>query len=83
MLIAGGRDKEVDHRGLAAGRRERAVAAVLIGEAARRLEADFRAAGLAADEHAPQRSKRPSSPPMPSPARRSSPAAIPAPRPCC
>jgi UDP-N-acetylmuramoylalanine--D-glutamate ligase len=47
VLIAGGRDKDVDLSGLPPVVAERAVAAVLIGESGPRLEADFRAAGLA------------------------------------
>ena len=47
VLIAGGRDKGVDLSGLPPVVAERAVAAVLIGESGPRLEADFRAAGLA------------------------------------
>ena len=47
VLIAGGRDKGVDLSGLPPVVAERAVAAVLIGESGPRLEAAFRAAGLA------------------------------------
>ncbi len=52
VLIAGGRDKGVDLSALAPVVAERAVAAVLIGESGPRLEADFRAAGLARTERA-------------------------------
>lgn len=50
VLIAGGRDKGVDLRGLAPVVAERAVAAVLIGESGPSLGAGFRAAGLARTE---------------------------------
>ncbi len=46
VLIAGGRDKDVDLSALPPVVAERAVAAVLIGESGPRLEHDFRAAGL-------------------------------------
>ncbi len=52
VLIAGGRDKDVDLTGLARVAAERAAAAVLIGESGPRLEALFRSAGLAATERA-------------------------------
>ena len=46
VLIAGGRDKDVDLSGLPPVVAERAAAAVLIGESGPRLERLFRAAGL-------------------------------------
>jgi UDP-N-acetylmuramoylalanine--D-glutamate ligase len=53
VLIAGGRDKGVDLASLGPVVAERAVAAVLIGESAQRLEALFRSAGLERIERAP------------------------------
>ena len=52
VLIAGGRDKDIDLSGLPPVVAERAVAAVLIGESGPTLEAAFRAAGLALTERA-------------------------------
>jgi UDP-N-acetylmuramoylalanine--D-glutamate ligase len=52
VLIAGGRDKDVDLSALPPVVAERAVAAVVIGESGPRLEGLFRAAGLHAIEHA-------------------------------
>jgi UDP-N-acetylmuramoylalanine--D-glutamate ligase len=52
VLIAGGRDKDLDQSGLAPVVAERAVAAVLIGESGPDLERTFRAAGLARTERA-------------------------------
>jgi UDP-N-acetylmuramoylalanine--D-glutamate ligase len=52
VLIAGGRDKDVDLSALPPVVAERAVAAVLIGESGPTLERMFRAAGLAATERA-------------------------------
>jgi UDP-N-acetylmuramoylalanine--D-glutamate ligase len=52
VLIAGGRDKGIDLSALPPVVAERAAAAVLIGESGPRLEADFRAAGLARTERA-------------------------------
>lgn len=46
VLIAGGRDKDIDLSGLPPVVAERAVGAVLIGESGPGLEARFRAAGL-------------------------------------
>ncbi|HYC07758.1 MAG TPA: UDP-N-acetylmuramoyl-L-alanine--D-glutamate ligase, partial [Candidatus Binatia bacterium] len=53
VLIAGGRDKDVDLSGLPPVVAERAVAAVLIGESGPTLGAMFRAAGLARTESVP------------------------------
>jgi UDP-N-acetylmuramoylalanine--D-glutamate ligase len=52
VLIAGGRDKDVDLSGLGPVVAERAIAAVLIGESGPDLERRFRAAGLARTERA-------------------------------
>jgi UDP-N-acetylmuramoylalanine--D-glutamate ligase len=52
VLIAGGRDKDVDLSGLAPVVAERAVAAVLIGESGPTLERLFGGAGLARTERA-------------------------------
>jgi UDP-N-acetylmuramoylalanine--D-glutamate ligase len=52
VLIAGGRDKDVDLSGLAPVAAERAVAAVLIGESGPALGRMFREAGLARTESA-------------------------------
>ncbi|HEU4673114.1 MAG TPA: UDP-N-acetylmuramoyl-L-alanine--D-glutamate ligase [Candidatus Limnocylindrales bacterium] len=52
VLIAGGRDKDVDLTELAGVVAARAAAAVLIGESGPRLERLFRAAGLTATERA-------------------------------
>jgi UDP-N-acetylmuramoylalanine--D-glutamate ligase len=52
VLIAGGRDKDVDLSELAPVVAERAAAAVLIGENGPALGAMFRAAGLGHTEHA-------------------------------
>ncbi len=52
VLIAGGRDKEIDLASLAPVVAERAVAAVLIGESGTRLERLFRTAGLERTERA-------------------------------
>jgi UDP-N-acetylmuramoylalanine--D-glutamate ligase len=52
VLIAGGRDKDIDLSGLGPVVAERAVAAVLIGESGPDLERRFRAAGLARTERA-------------------------------
>ena len=52
VLIAGGRDKDVDLSGLAPVVAERAVAAVLIGESGPALGRMFREAGLARTESA-------------------------------
>jgi UDP-N-acetylmuramoylalanine--D-glutamate ligase len=52
VLIAGGRDKDVDLAELGPVVAERAVAAVLIGESGPDLEAQFRAAGLRRTERA-------------------------------
>jgi UDP-N-acetylmuramoylalanine--D-glutamate ligase len=52
VLIAGGRDKDVDLSDLPPVVAERAVAAVLIGESGPRLEAMFRGAGLADTQRA-------------------------------
>ena len=52
VLIAGGRDKDVDLSGLAPVAAERAVAAVLIGESGPALGRMFRDAGLARTESA-------------------------------
>jgi UDP-N-acetylmuramoylalanine--D-glutamate ligase len=52
VLIAGGRDKDVDLSGLAPVVAERASAAVLIGESGPALERLFRDAGLAHSERA-------------------------------
>jgi UDP-N-acetylmuramoylalanine--D-glutamate ligase len=52
VLIAGGRDKDVDLSGLGPVVAERAVAAVLIGESGPDLERRFRTAGLARTERA-------------------------------
>jgi UDP-N-acetylmuramoylalanine--D-glutamate ligase len=52
VLIAGGRDKDIDLSALPPVVAERAVAAVLIGESGPRLGAMFRAAGLAHTEAA-------------------------------
>jgi len=53
VLIAGGRAKGIDLSALAPVVAERAAAAVLIGESGPGLEAEFRAAGLARTERAP------------------------------
>jgi UDP-N-acetylmuramoylalanine--D-glutamate ligase len=53
VLIAGGRAKGIDLSALAPVVAERASAAVLIGESGPDLEAEFRAAGLARTERAP------------------------------
>ena len=53
VLIAGGRAKGIDLAALAPVVAERAYAAVLIGESGPDLEAEFRAAGLARTERAP------------------------------
>ncbi len=53
VLIAGGRDKDIDLSALGPVVAERAAAAVLIGESGQTLEALFRAAGLARTERAP------------------------------
>jgi UDP-N-acetylmuramoylalanine--D-glutamate ligase len=53
VLIAGGRDKDVDLSALAPVVAERAAAAVLIGESGPMLERQFREAGLALSERAP------------------------------
>jgi UDP-N-acetylmuramoylalanine--D-glutamate ligase len=53
VLIAGGRDKDVDLRALADVVAQRADAAVLIGESAEPLERLFGAAGLGRIERAP------------------------------
>ena len=53
ILIAGGRDKGVDLKSLAAVVAGRASAAILIGESAGRLETLFSAAGLGSIERAP------------------------------
>ena len=53
VLIAGGRDKDVDLSGLPPVVAERATAAVLIGESGATLGAMFRAAGLGRTESAP------------------------------
>lgn len=52
VLIAGGRDKDLDLSALGPVVAERAVAAVLIGESGPDLERRFRAAGLARTVHA-------------------------------
>jgi UDP-N-acetylmuramoylalanine--D-glutamate ligase len=52
VLIAGGRDKDVDLSALASVVADRAAAAVLIGESGPTLEGLFRAAGLANTERA-------------------------------
>jgi len=52
VLIAGGRDKDVDLSGLGPVVAERAIAAVLIGESGPSLETLFRAAGLVRTERA-------------------------------
>jgi UDP-N-acetylmuramoylalanine--D-glutamate ligase len=52
VLIAGGRDKDVDLSALGPVVAERAIAAVLIGESGPDLERRFRAAGLARTERA-------------------------------
>ena len=52
VLIAGGRDKDIDLSGLGPVVAERAAAAVLIGESGPELERRFRAAGLARTERA-------------------------------
>jgi UDP-N-acetylmuramoylalanine--D-glutamate ligase len=52
VLIAGGRDKGVDLRALAATVGRRAAAAVLIGESGPDLERQFREAGLAVTQRA-------------------------------
>jgi UDP-N-acetylmuramoylalanine--D-glutamate ligase len=52
VLIAGGRDKDVDLSGLGPVVAERAAAAVLIGESGPDLKRRFRAAGLARTERA-------------------------------
>ncbi len=52
VLIAGGRDKDVDLSALGPVVAERAVAAVLIGESGPNLAVRFRAAGLARTERA-------------------------------
>ena len=52
VLIAGGRDKDVDLSALPPVVAERAVAAVLIGESGPSLGRKFRDAGLARTEHA-------------------------------
>ena len=52
VLIAGGRDKDIDLTALAPVVAERAVAAVLIGESGPELEGLFRHAGLARSERA-------------------------------
>jgi UDP-N-acetylmuramoylalanine--D-glutamate ligase len=52
VLIAGGRDKDIDLSALGPVVAERAVAAVLIGESGPALEKIFRAAGLARTERA-------------------------------
>jgi UDP-N-acetylmuramoylalanine--D-glutamate ligase len=52
VLIAGGRDKDVDLSGLPPVVAERATAAVLIGESGPDLETRFRAAGLKRTERA-------------------------------
>ncbi len=52
VLIAGGRDKDIDLSGLAPVVARRAAAAVLIGESGPTLEALFREAGLARTERA-------------------------------
>ena len=52
VLIAGGRDKDVDLSALPPVVAERAIAAVLIGESGPDLEARFRGAGLARTERA-------------------------------
>ncbi len=52
VLIAGGRDKDIDLSGLPPVVAERAAAAVLIGESGPTLEAAFRAAGLVLTERA-------------------------------
>jgi UDP-N-acetylmuramoylalanine--D-glutamate ligase len=52
VLIAGGRDKNIDLSGLGPVVAERAAAAVLIGESGPDLERRFRAAGLARTERA-------------------------------
>ena len=52
VLIAGGRDKDVDLSGLGPVVAERAAAAVLIGESGPDLERRFKAAGLARTERA-------------------------------
>jgi UDP-N-acetylmuramoylalanine--D-glutamate ligase len=53
VLIAGGRDKDIDLSALPPVVAERAVAAVLIGESGPALGAQFRAAGLGHTEPAP------------------------------
>ncbi|MEA2546892.1 MAG: UDP-N-acetylmuramoylalanine--D-glutamate ligase, partial [Chloroflexota bacterium] len=53
VLIAGGRDKDIDLSALGPVVAERAAAAVLIGESGPTLEALFRAAGLDRTERAP------------------------------
>ncbi|HEY8846451.1 MAG TPA: UDP-N-acetylmuramoyl-L-alanine--D-glutamate ligase, partial [Candidatus Limnocylindrales bacterium] len=53
VLIAGGRDKDIDLSALGPVVAERAAAAILIGESGPTLEALFRAAGLARTERAP------------------------------
>ena len=52
VLIAGGRDKDIDLADLGPVVAERAAAAVLIGESGPDLESRFRAAGLARTERA-------------------------------
>ena len=52
VLIAGGRDKDVDLSALASVVADRAAAAILIGESGPTLERLFRAAGLATTERA-------------------------------
>ncbi len=52
VLIAGGRDKDIDLAGLGPVVAERAAAAVLIGESGPDLERRFRTAGLARTERA-------------------------------
>ncbi|MEA2519769.1 MAG: UDP-N-acetylmuramoylalanine--D-glutamate ligase, partial [Chloroflexota bacterium] len=52
VLIAGGRDKDIDLSALGPVVAERAAAAVLIGESGPTLEALFRSAGLARSERA-------------------------------
>src|SRR6185436_5472431 len=53
VLIAGGRDKDIDLSALPPVVAERAIAAVLIGESGPALAARFRAAGLGHTEPAP------------------------------
>ena len=78
VLIAGGRDKDVDLSGLATVVAERAAAAVLIGESGPTLESLFRDAGLRGDPPRRHASTRPSRAACASPASSARPATPPA-----